>query len=156
MGLFDKLFKKGNADGNSSNLAKTDKMLGEDLYWKIVYESLKKTNNQDDQEEYLVSRIQKLLPAEIIGFSLRTDKLLYDTYTSDIWCAGYIMNGGCSDDGFEYFRCWIISRGKETYYKTKENPDYLVNEINEELEGYEFEGFGYVSLTAFEKKRRLF
>ena len=37
------------------------------------------------------------------------------------------MNGGCSDDGFQYFRNWIISRGKEVYYAAKENPDNLIN-----------------------------
>jgi len=152
MGLFDKLFGKSNSGGDSSNLTKTDQMLNEDLYWQIVQDSIKKTSNQNDQEEYLISRLQKLSPTEIIGFRLRTDKLLYDTYTSDMWCAGYIMNEGCSDDGFEYFRCWVISRGKGTYYKAKENADYLINEINKELECYEFESFWHVALTAFENK----
>ena len=88
----------------------------------------------------------------MIRFRLRTDKLLYDTYNSEMWCAGYIMNGGCSDDGFEYFRNWIISRGKETYYKAKTNPDYLINEVVEGEDFYEFESFWYVALEAFKNK----
>jgi Protein of unknown function (DUF4240) len=152
MGFFNKLFGKGNSSRNVPNLTKTGQMLDENLYWKIIEESLKKSTDQDNREEYLISRIQKLTPAEIIGFHLRTQKLLCDIYTSDIWCAAYIMNGGCSDDGFEYFRYWVISNGKETYYKTKENPDSLINKIDEEIEGYEFESFGYVASTAFENK----
>ncbi|TXJ29063.1 MAG: DUF4240 domain-containing protein [Chitinophagaceae bacterium] len=84
-------------------------------------EGLKHTGDQDSQEQFLIKRLQKLTPAEIVGFRLRTDRLLYDTYNAETWCAGYIRNGGCSDDGFEYFRNWIISRGKEVYYKARDN-----------------------------------
>jgi hypothetical protein len=66
-----------------------------------------------------------------------------------MWCAGYIMNGGCSDDGFEYFRNWVISRGKEVFYKAKENPDSLISECNGQTDEYEFEGFWYVADEAF-------
>lgn len=69
-----------------------------------------------------------------------------------MWCAGYIMNGGCSDDGFEYFRNWIISRGKDVYYEAKKNPDSLISQFNENDEFYDFESFWYVALTAFENK----
>ena len=135
------------------NLTKTAEMLNEDLYWQIVSDSLENTVDQDDQEEWLVNRLGKLTPAEMIGFRLRTDKLLYDTYTPEMWCAGYIMNGGCSDDGFEYFRNWVISRGKEVYYKAKENSDSLIDEvIGDVIEEYEFESFWYVALAAFNNK----
>jgi len=137
-------------DFDTTQLSKTAEMLNEDTYWAIIDRSLKATNNQEDQEQFLIAEIEKISPKEIIGFRLRTDKLLYDTYTSEMWCAGYIMNGGCSDDGFEYFRCWVISRGKDTYYKTKANPDYLIHEVVENADYYEFELFWYVALEAFE------
>jgi hypothetical protein len=159
VGLFDKLFgKTENRDespkikSDTTQLVSTAEMLDEDIFWKIIDKSLKSTKNQDDQEQFLISEIIKLSPKEIIGFRLRTDYLLYQTYTSEMWCAGYIMNGGCSDDSFEYFRCWIISKGKDTYYKTKENPDYLINEVVEGAEFYDFESFWYVALDAFKHK----
>jgi hypothetical protein len=148
MGLLDKLF---GTKKNASTLEKTAEMLDENTYWSIIAKSLKNTDNQEDQAEYLVYEIGKLSPKQMIGFRLRTDKLLYDTYTSEMWCAGYIMNGGCSDDGFEYFRNWIISRGKEVYYKAKENPDNLIDEVVDDAEYYEFEDFWYVANNAFEK-----
>lgn len=161
MGIFDKLFgkKQNSQQTENSNLSqqnlqleKTAETLNEDLFWEIIDKSLKNTNNQDSQEEFLIKEIGKLSPKEIIGFRLQTDKLLYDTYNSEMWCAGYIMNGGCSDDGFEYFRNWVISRGKDTYYKSKENPDYLINEVIDGEEYYDFESFWYVALDAFQNK----
>ena len=148
----EELTKKLGIVIDSTSLSKTSEMLDEDKFWLIIDNSLKKSSNQEEQEKILVEEIEQLSPKEMIGFRLRTDKLLYDTYNSEIWCAGYIMNGGCSDDGFEYFRCWLISRGKNTYYKIKSNPDYLVNETNESIEFYDFESFWYVALTAFKTK----
>lgn len=157
MGIFDKLFGNKKTENktlnfDTSQLKKTSEMLDEDLYWSIINKSLKNTKNQDDQEQFLIKEIVKLNPEQIIGFRLRTDKLLYDTYNSEIWCAGYIMNGGCSDDSFEYFRNWIISRGKETYYNSKQNPDNLIDEVVEGEDYYDFESFWYVALEAFNKK----
>ena len=118
---------------------KTGEMLNEEQYWSLVDNSLKLTQDQDQQGQFLISEIKKLSPHEMIGFTLRTHHLLNETYTSEMWCAGYIMNNFCSDDGFEDFRCWVISRGKEVYYNAKANPDYLVNEVVVDCEIYEFE-----------------
>jgi len=158
MGIFDKLFgkkeptKKEILKTYNQEIAKTSEMLDETLFWNIVDSSVKNSKNQDAQERFLVKEIEKLTPKQMIGFRLRTDKLLYDTYNSEMWCAGYIMNGGCSDDGFEYFRNWVISRGKDTYYKAKENSDSLISEFVEGEEYYDFESFWYTALTAFENK----
>jgi hypothetical protein len=158
VGIFDKLFgkkeqaKKETPKTFNQEIEKTNEMLDETIFWNIVDASVKNTKNQDEQERLLVKKIEKLTPKQMIGFRLRTDKLLYDTYNSEMWCAGYIMNGGCSDDGFEYFRNWIISRGQDTYYKAKENPDSLISEFVEGEEYYDFESFWYVALTAFENK----
>ncbi len=155
MGLFGKkknTEEQKEAASDTTPLFKTAEMLDEDLYWSIIDKSLKATDNQDDQEQFLINEIGNLTPKQMIGFRLRTDKLLYDTYNSEMWCAGYIMNGGCSDDGFEYFRNWVISRGKDTYCKAKENPDNLIAEVNEDADMYDFESFWYVALEAFKQK----
>lgn len=158
MGFFDRLF--GNKQSSSSQplpadttvLSKTADMLDEELYWSIIDQSLHNSHNQDEQAAFLVKAIGQLTPKQMIGFRLRTDKLLYDTYTSDMWCAAYIMNQGCSDDSFEYFRNWVISRGKAVYYAAKANPDSLISEVNEEADMYDFEDFWYVANDAFQQK----
>ena len=32
-----------------------------------------------------------------------------------LWDAAYLINGGCSDDGFDYFRGWLVDQGRETF-----------------------------------------
>jgi len=136
-----------------SNLGKISEMLNEDEFWKIVDKSLKNTTNQREQELFLIQEISKLTLKEMIGFNLGTDKLLSDSYTSELWCAGYIIGGGCSDDGFEYFRNWLISKGKDVYYNALENPDSLITKNEREvLYDFEFESFSYVAFEAFKQK----
>lgn len=134
---------------DSLNISLSSEMLDEEVYWGIIENSLKETHSTEDQEIFLVNEVEKLTPKEMIGFRLRTDKLLYDSYTANLWCAAYIMQGGCTDDGFEYFRCWLISRGKDTFYKAKSNPDTLIDLVKEGEDVYEFEGFWYVAINAF-------
>ena len=154
MGLFDKFFTKKKQTVTSVGcIEKTAETLDESIFWKIVDDSVIKTGDQEEQEEFLIKEISKLSLKEIVGFRLYTDKLLYDTYNSKMWCAGYIMNGGCSDDGFEYFRNWVISRGKEVFFLAKENPDSLISQIEFGEEGiFEFESFWYVALEAFNRR----
>ena len=137
-----------------AELKPTAEMMDEEQFWAIVQTAVDKAG--DDEEAYLevVKReLSKLSLKEMIGFRLRTDKLLYDSYTSEMWCAGYLMNGGCSDDGFEYFRLWVISRGRKVYEAAMANPDNLIDYIDDddEMDFFEFESFWYVALEVFEE-----
>ena len=137
-----------------AELKPTAEMMDEEQFWAIVQTAVDEAG--DDEAEYLdvVKReLSKLSLKEMIGFRLRTDKLLYDSYTSEMWCAGYLMNGGCSDDGFEYFRLWVISRGRKAYEAAMANPDNLIDYIgdDDEMDFFEFELFWYVALEAFEE-----
>lgn len=118
-----------------AELKPTAEMMNEEQFWAIVQKAVDEAG--DDEDEYLevvMHELSKLSLKEMVGFRLRTDKLLYDSYTSEMWCAGYLMNGGCSDDGFEYFRLWVISRGRKVYEAALANPDNLIDYIAEDAE----------------------
>lgn len=53
--------------------------------------------------------------------------LMADSYRSPLWAAAYVINGGCSDDGFEYFRGWLIPQGRQVYERTVADPDTLAD-----------------------------
>ena len=42
-------------------------------------------------------------PEEIVAFQRVLDELMDESYRADLWGAAYVINGGCSDDGFEDF-----------------------------------------------------
>ena len=50
-----------------------------------------------------------------------------EAYDWKIWGAAYLINGGASDDGFEYFLDWLISEGQEVFEGTLREPAYLID-----------------------------
>jgi hypothetical protein len=133
---------------------KTSEMLDEELYWSLLQQAQENTSDLDEMEEYLVKQLELRTPKEMVGFYLRTHYFQYKAFTSALWCAAYIINGGASDDGFEYFRLWLISAGKDIYNNAIANPDFLADVVEVGNE-YEFEGLTYVGLNAFANKTGL-
>jgi hypothetical protein len=132
------------------NFEKSSEMIDELRYWGIITKSF--INSNSDQRSTILDELSKLTPQEIVGFSLRTRKLLKESYLSDLWCAAYIMKGGCSDDGFEYFRCWLITKGKDVFYKALKNPDSLSELKKQFFSDYEYEELLYFPDEAFKTK----
>jgi hypothetical protein len=73
----------------------------------------------------LVARLATRDVTEIVGFDRHLGRVLAASYLADLWAAAYLINGGCSDDGFEDFRCWLILQGRATFAKAVGAPDSL-------------------------------
>lgn len=139
-------------DFKSVSIEKSSTLMDIDTYWSMVSNSLSNTNSQKDQLTFLTEKLEKLSDEEIMGFHLRTNQLVLDSYTSELWCAAYIINGGCSDDGFEYFRRGLISLGKEVYTEALKHPDYLINVNLANGNSFELEDYSWVTINAFKNK----
>lgn len=66
-------------------------------------------------------------PAEIVAAHQVLWNLLALSYQNPLWAAAYVINGGCSDDGFEYFRGWLLTQGEETFHAALAAPDSLAD-----------------------------
>src|SRR6185369_16521467 len=78
-------------------------------------------------------------------------ELLAAAYRWDLWAAAYIVNGGCSDDGFEYFRAWLISQGQRFYEKCLADPE-AVGARAERDDQNEDEEFLHCAAEAYREK----
>ncbi len=71
----------------------------------------------------------------------------------ELWAVAYIINGGCSEDGFDYFRAWLTSQGKVIYENAIKDPQNLANVIREDqAREVEFEEFLNVCADAYKMK----
>ena len=43
-------------------------------------------------------------PEEIVAWARHLDKVMVASGTQDLWAAAYLINGGCSEEGFDAFR----------------------------------------------------
>jgi hypothetical protein len=120
-------------------------------FWKIIDDA--RTNATDD-EDFLTridSCIRVLEPAELLEFQRHFKKMHTESYSWNLWGAAYLMNGGCSDDGFDYFRAWLLAQGRDTFEKALADPDTLAALENPEGE---LEEFMYLAPQAYEDKTR--
>jgi hypothetical protein len=124
--------------------------MDEQQFWKIVAAGKRKSlDDLDQQLDAVRKRLQKLPPREVAAFYRLFNKKLATAYTWDLWGAAYLINGGCSDDGFYYFHAWLISRGQATYTAAIQNPDSLAKVVDPERDDHEFEELWYVALDVY-------
>jgi hypothetical protein len=94
--------------------------------------------------------LKKLPPDEICEFDRHFVRRRMEAYRWDLWAVAYIINGGCSDDGFEYFRCWLIGQGQKAYETVLASPEKISRWIKEDEETFEGESLMYAASDAYE------
>ncbi|MCB9793626.1 MAG: DUF4240 domain-containing protein [Alphaproteobacteria bacterium] len=106
----------------------------EPRFWDLIEAA--QILNEDGEEDIraLHEALRALPDAELLGFHQVLRTLLARAYSWALWGAAYLLNGGCSDDGFEYFRTWLIARGREAYARVLADPDALVELASDEVE----------------------
>lgn len=127
----------------------------DDKFWNIIATITEPHINPDSRTETLRAELNELSLEGVISFEVAFRRFLNKAYTWDLWGAAYVIHGGCSDDGFEYFRRWLVSRGREVYEASLADPDSLAR-IELQPTGpdgvWEFEEIYYVALEVFEAK----
>lgn len=98
---------------------------GETEFWGLIERAKNKTSDSQEQIELLIKLLSERPVEDIIAFEKIFLQLHADSYRSDLWAAAYIIKGGCSDDGFDYFRGWLIAQGKDVFYNALKNADSL-------------------------------
>ena len=123
-----------------------------DRFWGIIRESRREFSpqlvdgNMDRQLEVLKQLLSELPVEEVAAFSNTFTNLHTDAYKWDLWAAAYIVEGGCSDDGFIDFRYWLISMGREVYDSAMVNAESLAEvAFQPGIECTQFEEFGYIA-----------
>lgn len=97
-------------------------LMTENKFWTIIENS----NRGRKLNEYLTP----LSEEELFGFRYLWEYFCKLSYKQELWAVAYVVLGGCSDDGFDYFRFWLIAQGREVFYKALENADTLCDVLS--------------------------
>ena len=124
--------------------------MNEGRFWQLIDETRAEADGDLERHaELLEDRLADEEPAAVAEFDRLFRQKRADAYRWDVWAAAYVINGGCSDDCFEYFRNYVISLGRERFEATLRDPDSLAEiEIAEDPEA---ESLGYAALAAYER-----
>ncbi len=135
--------------------------MNESEFWNLIESAKRESQGDADRQVLLVSNTLERQPArDIVDFDHLLHEQLRKSYTQELWAAAYIINGGCSDDGFDYFRAWLIAQGKEIFEQAVKDPETLVDaaEPDSEMELLLYaasNAFQTQTKTAFPQPKRL-
>lgn len=124
-----------------------------DRFWSII-EGARGIDGDEAHSRRLGTQLSSLSPQGLIDFYWLYQRFHANAYQEKVWAAGMLLNGGHgTDDGFEYFRHWLIAQGKATYETTLVNPDSLAEiKLHDLDERAEFETYAYVIYRVFKNK----
>jgi hypothetical protein len=100
--------------------------MNRDNFWAMV-DDARSGRDSHDQVEAIRAELVDRSSDEIVDFDRHMSELLANSYSWNLWGAAYLIKGGCSDDGFDYFRGWLIAQGQSVYDNAIANPDSLAD-----------------------------
>jgi hypothetical protein len=122
--------------------------MDEPRFWSLIDAAKAQAGDHERaRPPALRAALAALSPSAIQSFQRTYDQALLRANRWDLWGAAYLMMGGCSDDGFRYFRDWLISEGRAAYERALADPDSLADVPVQD--DYELESFGQAALDAF-------
>ena len=98
-----------------------------EAFWKLIEASKRGAEDCEEQSEQLVASLKKLQAEEIASFDRLFQSRRIEAYTWNLWGVAYLVNGGCSDDGFDYFRGWLIAQGRKRFEAAIKDPESVVS-----------------------------
>ncbi len=99
-----------------------------DQFWDIIQAACGSDRHWTDHwPERLTNELTRFSANEIVEWDRIFDQLVAAAYTSDLIAACCFMNAGAGDDGFYYFRCWLVGMGRAVYSAAIIDADNLVD-----------------------------
>ncbi len=119
-------------------------------FWELVEEAKKRAGDDwENRVETLHDVLMDVPVEEVVKFAKQFSDRMAESYDDKLWGAAYLLNGGCSDDGFDYFRMWLISEGEEAFRRALADPDSLADFAEEDVE---LERYSYVAAKVHEER----
>jgi hypothetical protein len=109
----------------------TDKRkMDESVFWEVIAEARAAVEFSFEVTERLKEKLEAMNVTAIKKFDKLFRQKVAALYRWDLWALAYIMNGGCGDDAFEYFRAGLVIQGKEFYELAFSNIINLAEKLN--------------------------
>ncbi|THA22645.1 DUF4240 domain-containing protein [Streptomyces sp. A1277] len=128
--------------------------MDETEFWELIDSTREAADGDpEDHADLLVERLVRLDPESVLDFARHFEARYNRAYRWDLWAAAAVLLGGADDDAFDYFRCWLIGRGREVFEGAVHDPDALaelLEDFDEELDG-DAEELGYAADEAYEQ-----
>ena len=97
-----------------------------DDFWAVIDRATAdRPGSPGEVAKRAIAELAERDPAEIVAWGRHLDKVMVASGQEDLWAAAYLIHGGCSDEGFDNFRGWLIAHGREVLARSVREPDSL-------------------------------
>ncbi|MFC0532631.1 DUF4240 domain-containing protein [Phytohabitans kaempferiae] len=94
-------------------------------FWALIGDAARDGGTPDTVADRAATTLASRDTSEIVGFEQHLRRVLDASYKVDLFGAAYLVNGGCSDEGFDAFRGWLMAQGRDAYARAVGEPDSL-------------------------------
>ena len=121
-----------------------------DKFWEVINNAraIAPALEGKPLRESLYKQLLKLSPDELVGFDCAWQEYRRIANSPQLIAAACIINGGTSDDRFDYFKNWLILQGQYAFRQALQNPDTLAA-LRITFDDTEWEDCGYLTSLAF-------
>ena len=104
----------------------------EEKFWSLIDSSREKfPQTMSASADFLTAVLSEGTVQDCIDYHNRLWDLIAESYRWDLWGAAYIINGGCSDDSFLYFRAWLVGNGQLRFRAALADPEAVGDWVND-------------------------
>lgn len=109
-----------------------------DRFWLIIQGA--------EAPDDLHRSLAELSETDLIAFERLHQARFSESYEWGLWGAAHVIQGGCGDDSFHYFRAYLISLGRTIYEAALADPDSLAD-VDLDADGEEWEDWMSPTMT---------
>ncbi|WP_405784413.1 DUF4240 domain-containing protein [Streptomyces sp. NBC_01378] len=127
--------------------------MGTDTFWDLIEHA--RTIDAPFHEALIILLAARGVD-DVLAFHAHFDALDTAVDRWDVWAAGYLIGGGCSDDRFMDFKAGLIALGRAWYERAARRPDDLAEhpDVQQALaagaeEAVFYEEMGFLASTAY-------
>ncbi|MGG6266666.1 DUF4240 domain-containing protein [Leptolyngbya sp. AN03gr2] len=119
-------------------------------FWELIEQSRPEVNDCATQTIQLQQILSQLSPDRIVQFQQIFHDKIVEAYRWDLWGVAALIQGFCSDDGFEYFCRWLVGQGREAFVNAIADPETVADLLDHQNQMIECEELFYAALFAYE------
>ena len=125
-----------------------------DEFWNLI-DNVNSTTKPDDQRAILAATKMALMEYsadDIVDWYHIKAQYHVLSDRDDLWEECINLGIHASDDGYYYFRAWLIAQGKDVFFSVLDNPNTLSNYVRS-ADDSTFELYNYIASDAYSERK---
>ena len=94
-------------------------------FWQRIDDARQASGKLVEMPQRLIDVLCTMDEPEIISYQSHYLDCMRQSYDGKLWLGASVLMGGCSDDSFSDFRCWLIGQGKAAFESAIADPDSM-------------------------------